>query len=244
MKNLLLLFIISVLSQAPLFAQSLELMKKDGSPITEDTIYIKTDNGSSTMEAPIYVKNTSNKAMDVLVKVYKKNIMAESSASYCWGGSCFDILTTPSTSHTTIESADTAKEFHSDLNPNDQVGINEIMFTFYNKNNSDDSISVTIFYELYITGLDVFSNIKESIKAYPNPVQNTLFLSYNTLNTSDFTISIFDIVGKKVKSQKLIHTESVSEIDVSDFKQGIYIWTLESNGIPIKSKKFIKNKKE
>ncbi len=240
MKKLLLLFIISVLSQAPLFAQSLELMKKDGSAITEDTIYIKTDNGSSTLEAPLYVKNTLNKAMDVLVKVYVKNIMAESSASYCWGGSCFDISTTPSTSHTTIESADTAKEFHSDLSPNDQVGINEIMFTFYNKNNSDDSVSVTVYYELFITGIDPFSEIKESIKAYPNPVQNSLFLSYDIQNSSDFIISIFDIVGKKVKSQKLVNTESVSEIDVSSFKQGIYIWTLESDGVSIKSQKFIK----
>jgi hypothetical protein len=240
MKKYLLLFIILVLAQAPLLAQSLELMKKDGSAITEDTIYIKTNNGSSTLEAPVYVKNTSNKAIDVLVNVYVKSIMDESSASYCWGGSCFDILTSPSTSHTTIESADTAKEFHSDLSPNNQVGLSEIMFTFYNKNNSDDSVSVTVYYELFITGLDPFSEIKESIRAFPNPVQNTLFLSYNNQNTSDFTISIFDIVGKKVKSQKLVNNESVSEIDVSIFKQGIYIWTLESNGIPIKSQKFIK----
>lgn len=240
MKKALLLFIILGLFQAPLLAQSLELMKKDGSSITQDTIYIKSSNGSATMEAPIYVKNTSNKAMDVLVKVYVKNINAESSASYCWGGSCFDILTTPSTTHTTIESADTAKEFHSDLEPNDQLGVNEIMFTFYNENNIDDSISVTVYYELFITGIDPFFEIKESMRSYPNPVQNTLFLSYDIQIYSDFTISIFDIVGKKVKSQKLNNNESITEIDVSNFKQGIYIWTIESEGVPIKSQKFIK----
>lgn len=241
MKKILLSILICCISLFYVTAQNLELMKYDGTAIINDTLHLVSSDGGSTMEAYVFVKNNSSKTMDVLVKVYVKNLTSGSSASYCWGASCFDIATSPSTSHTSIEAADTAKEFHSDLVPNEQTGVSEIMYTFYNKNNADDSVSVTIHYELLTTGINNYSEVIESISSYPNPVQNNLNISYSIYNSSVANITIYDIVGKQIKKKEIFNTENKTHIDVSGFNPGIYIWSFELNGVPIKTQKFIKN---
>lgn len=242
MKKLLLLTTIILLSLSALFAQNLELMKADGSSIVNDSITITTTDNSSTINVPVYVKNNDNKSMDVLVKVYTKEMVSGSSASYCWGSSCFDIATNQPDAFTTIAVSDTSKEFHSDYEPNENTGLSEIMYTFYNKYNSDDSISVTIYYNVTTTtGIaDKLNEIKESIRSYPNPVQNTLHFNYNLKDNTDASVAVYDIVGKRIKHQIINFTEKSSFIDVSDIKPGVYIWTFEVEGVPIKSEKILK----
>lgn len=242
MKNILLFLFISILCVSGLSAQSLELMKKDGSAIVNDSITIITSNLSNTIEVPVYVKNNGSKSMDVLIKVYKKDLVAGSSASFCWGSSCFDIATNEPDAFTSIAASDTAKEFHSDYEPNENTGVSEIMYTFYNKNDVEDSVSVTIYYNVTsTTGIaDKLNEIKESIRAYPNPVQNTLHVDYNLKDNTGASIAVYDIVGKRIKHQLISFTEQNSMIDVSDIKPGVYIWTFEIDGIPIKSEKILK----
>ena len=241
MKKALLLIFFWILSLSLSFAQNLELMKKDGSSIMNDSITISTSNDSSTIAVPLYVKNNSSKSMDVMVKVYVKERVSGSSASYCWGASCYDIATTQPDAFTTIAASDTAKEFHSDYEPNKNTGITECMFTFYNKGNSDDSISITIYYEVVATGIENnLSEMKQNINAYPNPVQNTLYINHNIQNKQKGTITIYDIVGKKIKAQRINMIEETTSVDVSNLKSGIYIWTFEIDGIPIKSEKILK----
>jgi len=241
MKKLLLLFILGILTSSAILAQDIELMKKDGAAIENDTIHILTSNDSTLISAPVYVINNTTKTLDVKIKVYVKNFVSGSSASYCWGSNCFAIETSQPEASTSINSADTAKEFHSDFNPKKFKGTTELMYTFYNKNNVDDSASVSIYYEITTsTGIDILSEISESIKSYPNPVQNTLYIDYDNQNKSACNVSIYDIVGKKVKNQNISAIESKTEIDVSELRSGIYIWTFELDGVSIKSDKFIK----
>lgn len=242
MKKTLLFIFFGLLNISGLFAQSFELMKKDGSSIVNDSISILTTDNTSVIEVPMYVKNISNKSKDVLIKVYTKEMVSGSSASFCWGASCFDIATNEPDAFTSIAASDTAKEFHSDYTPNQNDGITEIMFTFYNKNNSDDSVSVTIHYEVTTTtGIEnKLNEIKESIKTYPNPVENEFYISYDLQNNGEGNISVYDIVGKKVKNQNMFLTEKQVQIDFSNLKTGIYICTFEVDGILIKSEKIIK----
>ncbi|MFC2151071.1 T9SS type A sorting domain-containing protein [Bacteroidota bacterium] len=240
MKRFLLLIVLGIFIQISAFAQSLELIKKDGSAIVNDSINIATSNDSSVIEVPVYVKNISTKTLDVFVKVYIKNLVSGSTASYCWGSSCFDISTSPSTTSTSILATDTAKEFHSDYNPQKNLGITEIMYTFYVDKEEEDSVSVSVFYEIMATGINSLSEITESISSYPNPVESTLYFGYDLKNAGNSFIKIYDIVGKQIKSQKINRMDKTAEISVAELNTGLYIWTFELDGNPIKSNKFIK----
>ncbi|PLX21549.1 MAG: hypothetical protein C0597_03280 [Marinilabiliales bacterium] len=240
MKKFLPLLLICLSLNLVSNAQSFELMKKDGYALVDGSINISTTNDSTTIEVPVYVKNISNKVKEVLVNVYVKSMVDGSAASYCWGASCFDIATSTSTSFTTIEALDTAKEFHSDYNPKRYPGVTEIMYTFYNRNNSDDSISFTVNYEIVVTSIDYISELKESIRAYPNPVQNFLNVEYKLQDYQNANISLFDIVGKRLQTQEIYNNSNTVQLDFSDLKSGLYIWTFEVDGIPIKTEKIIK----
>lgn len=238
MKKFLLLVFIS-LANINLFAQSLELIKKDGSAIVNDTILIVTADNSSDMETSIFVKNISDKSLDVWVKLYVQEFVTGSSASYCWNN-CFDIATTQSTDFLNVSARDTIKAFHSDFSPSGNNGITKIMYTFFVNKNENDSVSVTINYEVGVTGIDNLNQIKESISSYPNPVKDIINFDYSINNNAESYISIYDLVGKKVKQLKLNNLTNSTQLDISDLNAGIYIWAFEINGISVKSDKLIK----
>lgn len=241
MKKHLLLIIIGLFTYSIGQAQSIELMKKDGSEIVNDTIYKVTSDGTSLIEVPVYVKNIGSKAIDVKVKLYVKQMLSGSSATYCWNVNCYDISSLNPDAASTINAADTAKEFHCDFDPKGNYGTTEFMFTFFNKSNPNDSATVTINYEINEpTGIKSFEELAKSINTYPNPVNNLLYINYNFKAENKYTISIYDIVGKRLIDKELNINQNISSLEISDFKSGIYIWTLEINDIPVKSEKFIK----
>ena len=73
---------------------------------------------------------------------------------------------------------------------------------------------------------------KLDISIYPNPTDNQLFVQGHKNSTS---ISVFNLLGKKVLSKS-----NVDKIDVSELSNGVYFIKI-SDGINSSTKKFIKN---
>ncbi len=91
-------------------------------------------------------------------------------------------------------------------------------------------------YKLNENSSGIKSNDKSSrLKMYPNPVSN--FLNVKIDNISDYTITITNILGKKVYKRKL---DNSSKINISELNSGIYIASV-SDGKLTMSKKIVKN---
>lgn len=238
MKKYLLLingFLLSIFVNA----QSLQLMKADGSSIVNDTILVTTNDLSSTIEVPVYVKNVSANSIDVFVKLYIKQSVTGSTTTYCWN-SCFSTATTVSTAALAVEPGDTIKDFHSALEPNGNTGITEIMYTFFVNKNDNDSVSVTINYELVVTGIEENTLAIKNVRQYPNPANDFINFNYEINNNVKANIFIYDLVGKMVKNQSIDNTSGFTRIQISDLQNGMYIWSVEADGVPLKTDKFIK----
>lgn len=69
--------------------------------------------------------------------------------------------------------------------------------------------------------LSVSKNELQSVKIYPNPTTNFLFVNNLKVNTS---YKIYDNLGRIIKADKIKHTQH--KIDVSAFPKGIYILNL------------------
>lgn len=74
------------------------------------------------------------------------------------------------------------------------------------------------------------SSLIEHMDVYPNPVQSILNLEYQVNNASRISVEFTDVLGQKVYEEVLPINGSKSTIDVSGWKNGLYIYTVLVDG--------------
>lgn len=103
-------------------------------------------------------------------------------------------------------------------------------YSFYNwKLQQPVCISNRVEVEVTVEGVVGLGNVEllNAIIMYPNPVGNTLRFSL-TNTIEDFSISIYDLLGKQVITKKITTTQTDLSIDVSSLKKGVYFVNLKS----------------
>jgi hypothetical protein len=75
------------------------------------------------------------------------------------------------------------------------------------------------------------------IKFYPNPATSAINFDFQRSSNTDFTLFIFNFMGKKVFEQKNLPGHTTINLD--NFYRGVYIFQLRNkNGLIIESGKF------
>jgi hypothetical protein len=87
-------------------------------------------------------------------------------------------------------------------------------------------------------GIEAYKQNNLNAMVYPNPASNELNVQIHGNSSADFSLDIYDAVGRLVKSQTLQLTSSgeVKTIDISTFDNGIYF--IKIQGTP--TMKFVK----
>lgn len=105
-------------------------------------------------------------------------------------------------------------------------------FTAYRGNSNSASLIQLKGTEIALSNED-FIKQNKSFSLWPNPVKNTL--NINSLNESNYSLKIYDLLGKLIYEKENVNTS----IDVSSFKSGLYLIKIKAeNGET--SQKFIK----
>lgn len=75
--------------------------------------------------------------------------------------------------------------------------------------------------------------INSSARIYPNPVAGLTTIELNTIETSDITIRIFDILGieRKKVNTRLVNGNNRIEMNVKNIQEGIYFITFEGTDL-------------
>ncbi|MDF1672549.1 MAG: T9SS type A sorting domain-containing protein [Vicingaceae bacterium] len=117
--------------------------------------------------------------------------------------------------------------------------------TVYNVANPNDSSSAIITWK---EGFPVSIKTEVSkndvkLSAYPNPASSLLNVNYNvdTDASANVSIDVYDVVGKKVTSHKVINNKGQVQLNVSDLNSGVYFYSLNVNGQAIKTERIIIN---
>ncbi len=126
-------------------------------------------------------------------------------------------FTIPNGATTTINSI--AQE--SGVTSNDFTG--EVVYIVTTENNQDTkSWKVIVENEVSVS-----SNLDMDIEIYPNPATSKLFIKLgNVTNTT--SISILNVTGQTVHTEIL--ENSISQINISDLKNGLYFIKIQNNG--------------
>lgn len=68
---------------------------------------------------------------------------------------------------------------------------------------------------------------ENNISIYPNPANDIISLEINNSNNKDLTLDIYNILGKKVRTEKISNNQN--QINVKDLNNGTYILEIKTN---------------
>jgi hypothetical protein len=240
-KILLSLFCLTLFTTS--FAQSFSLQDTNGVAINAgSTVQLLGSPSDVVLTAKIWVKNESAEAKDVKVKkvIHEGDTLTGTINYFCWG-LCYTPGTYESPFAQNIPAGAVTNQFYGDYNPQNVPGKSTVMFVFFDANNRNDSVAVTVEFNASpaSVGEILASQVKFS-EAYPNPAINRVNVDYSLpVEVKKATIAISNMLGSRVKEIKLDELNGTARIDVSEYLSGIYFYSLVADGQLILTRKFV-----
>jgi len=240
-KILLSLFCIALFSGA--FAQSFSLQDTNGVAISSGSvIQLLGDPMDAVMTAKIHIKNNAAEAKDVKVKkvIHEGDTLPLTMNYFCWGV-CYGPTTYVSPFAQTIQAGAVNDQFYGDYNPQTVPGKSEITYVFFDANNVNDSVAVTVEFNASPASVNDAPKAQASVSAaYPNPAISNFNLDYNIsgqVNKAKVVIS--NILGSQVKEVELDSRSGKLQIPVSDLVNGVYFYSIVADEQLVLTRKFV-----
>ena len=84
-------------------------------------------------------------------------------------------------------------------------------------------------------------DLVENVALWPNPVEDVIGLSFNSLNNASLSLTIFDLNGRVVRSTNTVMNSGQNDhrIHVADLEAGMYLLQI-TNGEQRSSRRFVK----
>ena len=118
--------------------------------------------------------------------------------------------------------------------------VGQVVYQTHTGTNSSVAEGVQQPYEISeVTGLDEVKEINLKVSVYPNPASDYLQLQVENKKLKDFGFKLFDVYGKLLEEQKNIGT--VTQIEMRQYKSGVYFLKVLTNKRLIKTFKIIKH---
>jgi hypothetical protein len=199
-------------------------------------VYITTVGAAGISDFDIDVTNTTGSAKSWrLTRLNEAGTPSGWSTTICAGLACFpssalNPYCTPAPTNQQLAVANSATgviAFHVTSTTN---GTGTYRIYIGDCTNFDDSIDIQVVNTLGIKEMKQ----NPTFTMYPNPSDDVVSISIN--NSKSGTVKIVDLVGNVVYNEEIY---SPSKINVSEFKNGIYFVTIESEGIKLSSRKLV-----
>jgi type IX secretion system substrate protein len=81
----------------------------------------------------------------------------------------------------------------------------------------------------------------QTIKLYPNPASDHVFIDYEIIFVKEAKLQIYNSIGAVVFSKELKDKHDKIKVLVSDFKNGLYFCSLQIDGKLLNTRKIIIN---
>jgi hypothetical protein len=191
------------------------------------------------------VKNVGSAAISVLCKKVELTMIDSTAMAMCWAGACYSPETFVSPYSELIEPGQTNNEFSGDYMTTKMsfaftIGQSEVRWVFFNQDNVNDSVSVTIKYSTFGVGIED-GNVRQASlsNAYPNPSRSSSIFSYSIPSGSEGSVVVRNILGSTLVSEPLAAGNGNFTINTENLGDGIYFYSLMLDGKISQTKKLI-----
>jgi hypothetical protein len=224
-------------------AQNLSL-SHNGTDVSEGEVTINSTPDGGSIKVVLNITNNSSSAIDVKVKKNVRQNIEGSENTFCLG-SCFESSVTESPDPYSIGAGVTtgSDDFYALFLPLGNSGQAQIMYEVFNVNNPDDKVTVTVYFNIQPSSIEI-KPAKTSISAFPNPPNGrSVSISYNvTSYPPNSKLVVSNIIGIRLFEQDIIAQSGKVDVDISRFSNGLYLYSIESMGRTIITKKLIVNR--
>ncbi|MCD4729742.1 MAG: T9SS type A sorting domain-containing protein [Bacteroidales bacterium] len=237
------LLILTAIVMAALFtyAQSLSL-SHDGTTLEpNEEITMQGPASNTEMVIEFDVTNNGSSGMSVLVKKVENYLVDSTENTFCWAGLCYPPFVYVSPNAVTIAAGVTHEnDFSGHYNPKSHPGESSISYVFFDENNEDDSVMVTVIYTALETGIDDKFNTNYSFsQPYPNPATGFVKFDYNMQNKQSASVKIYSLIGLLVGEMEITSATGTLTFNTDKLEEGFYFYTLFSGNEKMESGKFI-----
>jgi len=224
------------------FSQNLSLVY-EGNPIPPNSqLTIQGVPTGDEMVIGVDVTNNASVALTVLVKKVENYLITGSVNTFCWAGLCYAPNVYVSPLSTIIPAGGTTApgEFSGHYNPNANFGQSSISYVFFDQNNVNDSVMVTVLYDATLTVIaERDLSLNNLSNPYPNPANNFTSFDYQLSEPSESSLKVYSLIGSLVKEVEISSAEGIIRIETRDFEEGFYFYVLSAGNNEIKSGRFI-----
>ncbi len=235
MKKLLLAFILA-------FSFSLTSKGQSISVVYQSPDTVQGENFED-ITSYIHFRNIAGNANNYLAEQIKLDLVTGHDAYFCWGVDCYPTSVLVATDTVDLMPNQIDSTFIGYLTPyalGPAVdGISTMKYRIWNITDTADKFEKII---VYVAGnVSSLSHSKINggdVYVYPNPASTSLKLVYGDVEAESGRVIIRNVLGSSVMSKDIDLKSNMTELDLTDLPNGIYLYTLEIEGSAAVTKKF------
>lgn len=236
MKRLLLAFI--TLTSLASFAQVSITHEGESTDLQGQTYTITWDGVTEDIGRDFIVTNNTGATQNMKIRREWITVVAGFQDYLCWGanggiGDCYPVSSNANWVSPAAVVADNGEEGLLVLHfkPNNNYGTAVYRFTV-----EDDMGADLGYFDVQLVSTLSLKETKPAatISAYPNPAASSLTVAATGMD--NFTIRMTDVLGKVIYEETANGTK---KIDVSDFKNGVYLVTVLERGVAVQTRRVV-----
>ena len=219
--------------------QSLQVMYGNQT-LTQGQEITITGSVNTILDAHLTVKNIAANNLDVHVKRHEIFLIDSTTNYFCYGGLCYGPSTSQSPSPATIAAGAENSTF-TGYCTSLLLGVSTIGYTFFDANDSNDSMNVIVHFEaVAANGINDLNPSKGFSSLFPNPSSKSVSVNFNTIvDPNEIQISLLDLNGKQIEIEDLNVYEDHFTINTSILQSGSYYIKIRANGTTESEQKLI-----
>jgi hypothetical protein len=235
MKKTLLTIFVSLFACGLLLGQSLSLSWKGEDIPNGDTVYVYgeiNEDDSYELLAHANVTNHSQVTVEVEAKRIIIDTVPGTLNQFCWV-LCYAYEINASSQSVSLDpgasSSDT--EFSGHYLPYGQGGTSKIRYKFYNVDNEQDTVSMTVFYVVSPASLADLQSDSHFGAAYPNPAKEIVSFDFEFSRVvKEARLVIYNLLGKQVMDYPINSRNGKLSVPLHELNEGVYFYTFMVNG--------------
>lgn len=240
MKKSILLFASVLFISMSINAQDLYL-SWEGETLGE-TITVWGEPTANEIEFHAIVHNNTGSAINVKVRRSQIEMVDNTQSQIYWGALLAPGVDESPNYKLILPGEETeTNDFFGRYNPNAKIGSSTVEYMFFNKDNEDQNVKITVKYWASPEGI-----AEEAMKGgsmsdiYPNPANQTVNLDYQlTSSVKTAHVKIVNLLGAVVQESIIDLGRTHLTMDISKLETGVYFYTLLVNEDVYKTKKLV-----
>lgn len=217
----ILTFVIGFIFASEAFSQSLQVI---------DTKFSHNMEIGDEVRTVVKLKNISDHPIHVMVRRDEMQIGSSQNSYFCWDNDCLESEGSLLPTSHLIQPGEIVETFVSILTAGLDETISNLKYTFFDRENPDDEVIVELDYTVKDKNNGSFMFNSNSISLsdiYPNPVSDVAYISYLIYDEEiEAKIVFHNVLGSGVGEYTLNPVEQELKIITTEFKPGVYFYTL------------------